>query len=629
MNMRHQGTAIALTAHLLVGLPAGGSGAAAEECTPATFAGAYDGEVTLCQNWDAREQQVFWFLGQGSQIIPYDWFLALKQAGSDQRFAAPAHMDGFRYLPQSPTPDNPDGLPIGFTADGAQANRDYEAISSKWLGLTCSACHTGQVEYENDGTLHKILIDGAPTMADFESFMLALVDAMQATLDDPARFEAFATEVLAGDTTEADEPEELREQLADMTELRRLWNDRNSGYADPADTSGPNKRYGFARLDAIGAIFNEIVATGIGAPGNRNPADAPVSYPFVWDTPQHDFVQWNGSVANKGAGALGRNVGEVLGVFGSIRLNDKRVLRIGHKTSVEVGHLAELEELMWKLQSPQWPEGMLPEIDRSLAAEGRAIFAKRCLSCHEDIDRTDPNRRLTANLLEVSKLGTDPKMATNFATRMSAARGSRARLEGRPVRYLKLLSDGARLGDPEANARFLSFAVTGAITRKLLTDPVETIRALKAGQPPEYVELVERAERERRTSSGSSIEAAAEMITKIESAAEEDSQPACALPQLCYKGRNLNGIWATAPYLHNGSVRTMRQLLLPVRLRQTTFRVGSRAFDPDDMGFEDAGGYLFDTSIEGNRNGGHIYSAEFFAENARALDALLEYLKTL
>ncbi len=94
----------------------------AQGCTPSTFAGSFGGEVTLCQNWDAEEQQEFWFLSQGSQIIPYAWFLALEQADGEALFRDSAHMDGFRYLPQRPTAMNPDGLPIGFTKDSARGN---------------------------------------------------------------------------------------------------------------------------------------------------------------------------------------------------------------------------------------------------------------------------------------------------------------------------------------------------------------------------------------------------------------------------------------------------------------------------------------------------------------------------
>ncbi|MGI9419877.1 MAG: di-heme-cytochrome C peroxidase, partial [Geminicoccaceae bacterium] len=103
-------------------------------------------------------------------------------------------------------------------------------------------------------------------------------------------------------------------------------------------------------------------------------------------------------------------------------------------------------------------------------------------------------------------------------------------------------------------------------------------------------------------------------------------------PILCYKARPLNGIWATAPYLHNGSVRTLRQLLLPTDQRQTTFKVGSRDFDPDAIGFVDEGATVLDTSLPGNANTGHdgpTYGNAMFAENPDRLEAILEYLKTL
>ena len=102
--------------------------------------------------------------------------------------------------------------------------------------------------------------------------------------------------------------------------------------------------------------------------------------------------------------------------------------------------------------------------------------------------------------------------------------------------------------------------------------------------------------------------------------------------QLVYKARPLNGIWATAPYLHNGSVRTLRQLLLASDTRQTTFRVGSREYDPKDVGFVDDGAYLFDTRLPGNSNRGHEgpeYGTAELQADPEMLEALLEYLKTL
>ncbi len=54
---------------------------------------------------------------------------------------------------------------------------------------------------------------------------------------------------------------------------------------------------------------------------------------------------------------------------------------------------------------------------------------------------------------------------------------------------------------------------------------------------------------------------------------------------LGYIARPLNGIWATAPYLHNGSVPTLYDLLLPAEQRPRTFYTGSNEFDPVKVGY--------------------------------------------
>ena len=110
---------------------------------------------------------------------------------------------------------------------------------------------------------------------------------------------------------------------------------------------------------------------------------------------------------------------------------------------------------------------------------------------------------------------------------------------------------------------------------------------------------------------------------------------------LSYKARSLNGIWATAPYLHNGSVPTLYDLLLPVKregdiegdrckkYRPDSFFVGAREFDPEKVGFKNEGyeGFKFDTTIRGNRNTGHEYGECLMIDEDRW--DLIEYLKSL
>ena len=102
-----------------------------------------------------------------------------------------------------------------------------------------------------------------------------------------------------------------------------------------------------------------------------------------------------------------------------------------------------------------------------------------------------------------------------------------------------------------------------------------------------------------------------------------------------YANSPLDGIWLRAPYLHNGSVPNLRELLEPAGARTGLFYRGNDVYDPQNVGFvsnlEDLDGrrfFRFDTAKAGNGNGGHdgpAYGTNLPAEKKRAL---LEYLKT-
>src|SRR4029079_11030151 len=93
-----------------------------------------------------------------------------------------------------------------------------------------------------------------------------------------------------------------------------------------------------------------------------------------------------------------------------------------------------------------------------------------------------------------------------------------------------------------------------------------------------------------------------------------------------YLAASLAGVWARSPYLHNGSVRTMQELLTPPADRAATFHRGSNVFDQKEMGYTDAGPYLLDTRTHANSNSGHDYGTKL--TDGQKHD-LIEYLKTL
>ena len=130
----------------------------------------------LDQGWEADDSLWFYNVTQGSDLLPYDFFIALEQEGSQKLFRSPENMNRFRYLPQKPTRSNPDALPVGMVAD------TYDG--KKYMGFTCAACHTSQVNHNGVG----IRIDGGPAAADMDGFMHALEASLSATLSDEKNY---------------------------------------------------------------------------------------------------------------------------------------------------------------------------------------------------------------------------------------------------------------------------------------------------------------------------------------------------------------------------------------------------------------------------------------------------------
>ena len=93
------------------------------------FGESYKVPEYLDQGWDEADSLWFYNTTQGSGLLPYDFFLVLEQADSDQLFRSNENIDKFRYLPQKETFFNPDALPVGFAKD-TYKGKDY-------MGFTC------------------------------------------------------------------------------------------------------------------------------------------------------------------------------------------------------------------------------------------------------------------------------------------------------------------------------------------------------------------------------------------------------------------------------------------------------------------------------------------------------------
>ncbi|MGA9333996.1 MAG: di-heme-cytochrome C peroxidase [Rudaea sp.] len=411
----------------------------------------------------------------------------------------------------------------------------------------------------------RIRLDGGEGTLDFDAFEGALVDSLNATLADAGKFSRFAGALKLA----ADRQQGLRSEVqavADKLAARHRMN--------KVDVP-----YGYGRLDAFGQIFNAIAVQFLGVPENRRAPDAPVSFPVLWDAPHLDLVQWNASAPNAGPGPLLQNVTTALAVYGSLDISGHKGMD-GYPSSIDFAHLGRIQDDFYALQAPQWPVAIFGALDAGRVTRGAQIYAQQCISCHQLSDRNDAKRKLKAVLTPLDQIGTDPRMARNFLQSNSATGAFAGRR--------KYVVAGEPFGDRAQTSDLVVHAAIGAALRH----PLKAVRDAVAGYHDEIKAVL-------------------------------DSHPDG------YKARPLSGIWASAPYLHNGSVPSLVELLKPPAQRVTRFYVGSREFDPDNVGLAAApGGHasLFDTTLPGNSNTGHRYGTTLSDADKRDL---LEYLKSL
>ena len=555
-------------------------------------------QVHYLEQWSAEDRQTYYFTPQGTQVkgLRYAWFNALELPFSQQRFASPEYLARFGFLidpGQKATPDNPGNLPVGFARHQNPGSQD------EFLDISCAACHTGELRFNGQairidgGSAQHVLPSSVPTLKGGSSGQ-ALVASLTSTYLNPWKFERFARNVL-GDDYDARHPQ-LREEFKAslVTFVKVAWNDTHRGLYPTEEGPG--------RTDAFGRIANATFGDAISA-DNYRVANAPVDYPQLWDMWTFDWVQWNGSAQQP----MARNIGESLGVGATLSFFDANGQPLKgdgrYPSSVRLRDLHQIEETLQRLKPPAWPEELLGAVDKPLAAKGRELFRENCAGCH--LPRTvESDGRWVQHLkmLPVDFIGTDPGAANNIADHrfdLSALQWDLAELKQLDVHLQPAPAEPLDLSQL-SSAKGLAY-ITAFVGNRAYRD---------ANIP----------------------------------AAEQPAMNGFGLPigvreLRAYKARPLAGVWATAPFLHNGSVPSIYQLLSPQDERATTFYKGTFEYDPQHLGYRTeafTNGFVFDTRITGNHNSGHEFRAGQRGNGVigRLLQpqerwALLEYLKVL
>jgi len=402
-------------------------------------------------SWSPQEQQAFYTADQGSRIIPILWFLALNKADGSTMFAADG-LARYGYLANPKSAVNPWGLPVGFMV----AN-DIAAYGGRpTLAMNCAACHTREITIEG----RPVRIDGGPAIADFYGFLSDLDAAVEAVVGGGA-FDDFAHRVL-GAKYSATAAAALKVEV-------EAW---YAEYGSFMKAALPDQSWGPIRLDAFGMIFNRVSGLDLGLPQNIRKADAPVRYPFLWNASRQDKTQWNGAAENGlYTMAMGRNLGEVFGVFGRFKpirnvLLPDFVNFAGRNNSANFHNLQQLETLIAKLPAPRYP---LP-IDPALATRGKALFvSEQCMNCHWPV----PGRFKNTWKTPLTAEDTDSRMFVNAQTKVKAI----GPLEGVTVPQVfgpKPLTPNSGQID------VLSTSVGNTLLEQLTLDPDGVLEAIRA-----------------------------------------------------------------------------------------------------------------------------------------------------
>jgi mono/diheme cytochrome c family protein len=568
--------------------------------------------VWLDQGIAKEKLSWFYHADQGTRTFgfPYEWFMALEQPTISWLpftypglFSETAYLDRYGFIADTIIPDKK-ALPIGF----AQGGPMLDPSGAPWrnprtrqdmtaVGLTCAGCHTGSFTYKDTA----VVVDGGPALTDLFAMKQGMGISLVLTRYLPGRFSRFAERILGPDATDEDR-DVLKDQIDQVLKQYKQVKNLEERVAPWSIVEG------YGRLDALNRIGNQVFSIDLKKPENYAGSSAPVHYPRIWNTPWFDWVQYNGSIMQP----MVRNAGESLGVSAELNLTDPS--KGLYKSSVDVKSLFDMEQMIKGdtqpnakdgfpgLRSPKWPNEILPPIDQKLADKGGELYKTHCQECHRppvssaafwDFNNKDWWRKneageqiLVVENVPISHIGTDPAQAADMINRTVVL--------------------PADLGiDKNGFAEAL-----GAVVAKTVDNVFDQKK------PP-----VSPEERKRI----------------------EGYMPNELRGELAYKVRPLNGIWATPPYLHNGSVPTIEHLLGDPNDRPKKFYLGNREYDPEKLGYKFdkiENGFELDTSIRGNSNRGHEFRKDFSKDkeiqgvigpalSADDRKALIEYLKTL
>ena len=629
--------------------------------------------IWLDQNWDQNISDKFHHISQGTRTlpIPLSWLLALEQPASSfllspftsqGKFTDNNYLLRFGFIESKVNELNPHGLPIGFASTTFQTLPGIKNQTTA-VGFNCAACHTAHLTYEDT----EYVIEGGPAATDLGQLTLALGAALGQTLIASklpifdGRFERFAKNVLKDDAYNEANILNLSEELSDLVAILAALPDE------------VNIIEGYTRLDALNRIGNQVFALDPERFENYVAIDAPVTYPHIWTASWFNWVQYDGSIMQP----LIRNTGEAMGVNANLDLtapNEEQRF----SSAIPLNNLWWIEAALsgepplpkrkfTGLLSPKWPDSF-PAIDIEKAKHGATLYQQKCQECHlvplnsdeiwnqdyiapikysvNGVEHKTSDSLLKLKLISLNQIGTDSAQSKVLTNRTVNTVGNG---NGSAFENTKGIGIDTEVCAPAPNFPVSPFEKQNSsyANEQLVNIPIKDGSSINFG-----------------LALGGIVQQANNAWFNENYIAEKDrvfytrDRPNCLRAGGGYKARPLNGVWATAPFLHNGSIPSLMDLLSPPSDRPKLVQLGNIEFDAVNVGIQQNdnldvepgqkynrnGYFILDTSVPGNSNRGHEFSNAW--DNSKKWDeqkkgvigpeytveermAIIEYLKTL
>lgn len=574
-----------------------------------------------------QEREIFYHLAEGSELIPLAWVKAIRNPQDRRKFFL-ENPERFGLIPD---PSNVDSLPVGVTADETV---DLRFLGVIMMGFNCSACHTNEITYQGS----RLRIDGGPSRFNAELLQAELSLAMKETLK-PLHLIQFFLDLARERRPVRGTPSvpftygrhpAVQRWLGELVDAARTAEEdrflaaldravRTDSAGSPAvnlmnvpwDSAHPAfqqlmRRYSELRAEGAQAELRAALPPDDSVAGDPQAAAARhgvIQEILITVRMLRDRLQLLHSQSGKHPSLGDTPDGPArVDAFGVARNRLYPNSPVPTTAPVSYPHLWGFAQNVWLHYDANTTSVMERNLGQALGVGG--VF--------DPVTLKSTLNPVNIHQLELMARRLEPPAWPAFFPAVDPAKVQR----GQPL-YVQNCA-GCHQDPPAADACFPTDSVG--------TDP---LRAVNFAMP---------------LGNGRFTDSVAPLLNRMKYAAYEtfriprdqwstynvipdDSVIWRVTGQ--YGVRTLAGAWATAPYLHNGSVPSLYELLLPASRRSTSFPVGHPEYDPVRVGYSmnaPAGTVRFDTSLPGNANTGHEYGTNLSEEERMAL---LEYLKTL